>query len=61
MNGNLALLTGQIAGLLMTLNREDPGSLLDLDVLTDEKGNYTNQIVVTRPSGQYLVTVEENT
>ena len=61
MNGNLALLTGQIAGLRMTLNREDPGSLLDLDVLTDEKGNYTNQIVVTRPSGQYLVTVEENT
>ena len=55
---NQALLTGQIAGLLMRLNADDkPGSLLDLHIEVID-GNYTNRIFVTRPSGRYTVIVE---
>lgn len=59
MDENVALLTGQVAGLLMTLNRDEPESLLSLEIEVVD-GNYTNRIFVTRPSGRYVVTVDRD-
>jgi hypothetical protein len=48
------LLVGNILGLLLlpqVINTK-------AEPLLDSQGHYTNQIVVKRPSGDYLVTVE---
>jgi hypothetical protein len=57
MDGNLALLVGHIAGLLMRASAFGaPPTEVEVEVVG---GNYTNRLFVTRPSGRYVVTVEK--
>jgi hypothetical protein len=58
MDGNLALLVGNVAGALLamadSLGEDIP---TQVEVETDGDGNYTNRCFVTRGSGRYAVTV----
>ena len=54
-NGDHALLIGMIVGALGELNKIVP---TEVELLTDEDGDYQNQIRLTRGSGSYLVTID---
>jgi hypothetical protein len=61
---NHALLIGNVAGVLhralVDLANEFGDALpTKVEMLRDENGAYTNQIRVRRPSGTYLITVEQ--
>ena len=60
MNGNLALLTGMVAGALQSAaarSDEFRSGVFEVEFCRDAEGNYTNQLKVTRPSGVYSITV----
>lgn len=50
MDGNLALLVGEILGALMARG-------FTIEPIMDD-GNYTNTLRVERPSGDYILTIE---
>ena len=59
--GNHALLVGRLMGVLMREDSERRAGLAPLDpqpVMTSEH-DYTNKIIVSQPSGKYMITVEE--
>lgn len=60
MDGNHALLVGNVLGALMRMAAEwqDQGGVETTIEPEMIDGNYTNCIVITRPSGRYIVTVE---
>ena len=54
-DANHALLVGMIAGVLMGAQEDFPAFEVD-SVLVE--GDYTNEIIITRPSGVYRVKVD---
>lgn len=57
-HGNLMLLEGQIAGILMaTLDGAAAIKPSRVQVEVDSEGNYTNRIIIVRASGKYVLTV----
>lgn len=59
--GNHSLLVGRLIGVLLKDDSEPHKNFRPLQprpVMT-EAGDYTNKIVVSQPSGNYLITVEE--
>lgn len=63
--GNHALLVGRLCGLMMKDDGEQRSSgsqrffPLEPQPVMTTKGDYTNKIVVTQPSGAYVITVED--
>lgn len=58
LDGNHALLVGNVAGALLAMARdcgEDIPTDVEIEVV---HGNYTNRVFVTRDSGRYVVTVD---
>lgn len=54
-DGNHALLIGNLIGMMMTL-----GDIVETKIDVVMIGNdYSNQIILKRPSGEYLLTVEK--
>jgi hypothetical protein len=60
MDGNHALLVGNVVGALlrMAADLDVTGDIpTDVEIETDADGNYTNRCFITRGSGRYVVTV----